>query len=363
MKSPKKSKSTIKQKKTKSRKGAHGHNDQTDYEQMEVDDKFVSLESSFAKRLDAGLKALNEGNFRISDIEPTGQPDKDSAAAARAYRDIATGLQGLTTEIRRVAENHSSLATEQIDLEGYAVQIESMIESLERAAADKYQEQNDTGRRRPGVPHVPRGGFQGDVAHYKIPAVYQLHELPTKFQSLSMRSCRVWCRLYTYKFGVKRLASFLREMGVVPLNPLKKPTWMPETCHMTIPERLGLAASEQITQKTCEDSLDFDREYCLRLVINCDFVIWAMNNNKTFGTTEELALAKQLHKPIVILQDEPITSTWMQSLVRGCRVEESIIGLKDWLKRLDKNGVESSHNHLDWTIPSYIAHGGTREEL
>ena len=98
--------------------------------------------------------------------------------------------------------------------------------------------------------------------------------------------------------------------GIKPLNPLKKPSWVP-------PESLKmLALGDVLNNNISARSSIYDRQLCLRQVAISDIIVVYIPSNKPFtvGVIEEVIMAKQQNKPIYFIYKDGCPSTWLYSM-------------------------------------------------
>lgn len=113
----------------------------------------------------------------------------------------------------------------------------------------------------------------------------------------------------------------LNDLGVTIYNPLDRPVWM-EHIAPYIP--MAVSRDEVLEKIEASDSestkyvlaQEFVRRICLRYIHSCDFVLCYLLNAKTFGTTEELVVAHQARKPVIMICPDNIPSLWIYDLVK-----------------------------------------------
>ena len=144
----------------------------------------------------------------------------------------------------------------------------------------------------------------------------------------------------------KELSEFLALINITIYNPLQKPQWMPAICHTNIADRKNMSGDD------VEYSWDLDRLFCISLVISADWLICRLDaKTKTFGTTEELGLAKQLGKPVIMWCPDGWPSPWVESMFRGsilCHTKDELYNI---VRDIDNNLVQL--NPLSWIGASY----------
>jgi hypothetical protein len=108
----------------------------------------------------------------------------------------------------------------------------------------------------------------------------------------------------------------LESIGMTILNPLKKPSWMPNITgerQLELKEKLAQAGPglSQVHDLACEN--DTARDYCLGLIRIADILLVSLPPDIfTVGTWEEITLSKD--KPIFFVHKEIIPSMWLCSM-------------------------------------------------
>jgi hypothetical protein len=110
----------------------------------------------------------------------------------------------------------------------------------------------------------------------------------------------------------------LETLGMVVLNPLLKPAWMPQidaaqqrkmketlTHYLNPIDRYNWCIE---AQRIASDN-NAIRQYCLALVRMADILIIYLDRTFTVGSFEELSIARG--KPIFIISKDPIPSMWL----------------------------------------------------
>lgn len=105
----------------------------------------------------------------------------------------------------------------------------------------------------------------------------------------------------------------LAKYSVQVYDPLVKPKWLPEVCHVN-----PKLYREALTGKTINFSKELAyeanivlRDFCLKCVSSADWIICWMPLKFTSGTFEEIYLAAQLNKPVLFCMPDGLTSTWI----------------------------------------------------
>jgi len=120
-----------------------------------------------------------------------------------------------------------------------------------------------------------------------------------------------------------------KSMGVVPYNPLDRPTWMK---HIEPYIPISVSRDEVLDRIENNDkeseryilAQEFVRHICSRYVHSSDFLLCYLPNAKTFGSTEEIVLAHQARKPIIMVCPDRIPSLWIYDLVKDQHVFKNI---------------------------------------
>lgn len=102
----------------------------------------------------------------------------------------------------------------------------------------------------------------------------------------------------------------LATFGIISLNPLKKPSWMPQidgTKQLALKSSL-LDKGDEVVGSVREENSKV-RRFCLALVRDADFLIVTIDKTFTVGTFEEISAAA--NKPVFIVSEDPIPSMWL----------------------------------------------------
>jgi hypothetical protein len=173
----------------------------------------------------------------------------------------------------------------------------------------------------------------------------------------------------------------LLPMGVRVYDPLVKPSWFsegmladdsykeiklfkkflrepqdtfPEGCHEN-------ASSQEFRQKMhhllIEGRMQEIRKLCLRMANNADFIIGRLPKKFTVGTLEELTVAANAGKPILLhLPDGYDTSTWLPAQMGVSSFFQNTFAtmeeLYDQLRSIDAGDTDV--NNLEWVFLSYF---------
>lgn len=155
-----------------------------------------------------------------------------------------------------------------------------------------------------------------------------------------------------------QITPLLENMGIIVLNPLIKPDWMPQiTAQQQRAMKEKLIKEEDLLQIQIENSII--RQYCLALVRICDFMIVNIDHTFTAGTFEEISLAA--HKPHFIISDTEIQSMWLVDQLnyyskynRDLYCHKSINSLIMKLQAIHNGELsEKQLDRLQWIFLSY----------
>lgn len=114
----------------------------------------------------------------------------------------------------------------------------------------------------------------------------------------------------------------LAPMGVKVYDPLIKPSWMPPQGKLPVSTykevvrdiRQALVTNPDMAYDVW-DGMQLARKMCSRMVSDADFVICYLPKLFTIGTFEELSLATQQNKPILVVTPQELGSTWLPVMV------------------------------------------------
>ena len=151
------------------------------------------------------------------------------------------------------------------------------------------------------------------------------------------------------------LSKQLRDIGIEPINPLEKPSWLNNT---------GPGMQKQIKEQILTGDLSSIntniniRKYCLALVRMSDIIIVNLHNLHTVGSFEEINECK--YKPIFILSNEEIPSLWLMDqlnmyhtrdyYIHSGSLDDSIRKLIDALKHIDSGISKPYESSIDEMI-------------
>jgi hypothetical protein len=134
----------------------------------------------------------------------------------------------------------------------------------------------------------------------------------------------------------------LEPMGILTYDPLIKPSWMPYEGKLPVSkykDYLNKAQEGPIPESNMPWSgMAECRRMCLRMVSSADFVICYLPKQFTIGTFEELTLANQQGKPILVVTPEPLNTTWLPVMLSG--------SCEDWLTSHQFNTWEALYEFI-----------------
>ena len=137
----------------------------------------------------------------------------------------------------------------------------------------------------------------------------------------------------------------LNKINVTTYNPLDRPEWMrhlepyvpPIVSRDEVLE--NIKKHDQESQKFIA-AQKFVRHICARYVHSCDFILCYLPNTKTFGSTEELVIAHQARKPIIVVCPDKMPSLWVYDMVVDQPVFDSLEQSFSYLKTIDDGQAE-----------------------
>jgi hypothetical protein len=155
-----------------------------------------------------------------------------------------------------------------------------------------------------------------------------------------------------------RLTIRLQKLNMKVLDPLIKPSWM---SNVTGPEQA--AWKKEIIEGQWIDSIIVKnkeiRDVCLSLSHGCNMMIVRIDKKSfTVGTWEEMVVAVQAKKPVLILCEEEIPSMWLLEMLGAyykqdrakClfQTEDQLI---EYLDKVDKGLVYV--DNIKWSFMTY----------
>ena len=135
------------------------------------------------------------------------------------------------------------------------------------------------------------------------------------------------------------VAEFLSGLNVKVYDPLQKPPWLDQLCHLD-PQLYRKALDGETTELTPEDVIKANhmmRVVDLRIVHAVDWLICYLPIRFTSGTFEEVYEALRVGKPVFFCCPDGIPSTWL--LAAAVKPEDEIkeYFFQDW---------DSMKNHI-----------------
>jgi hypothetical protein len=169
----------------------------------------------------------------------------------------------------------------------------------------------------------------------------------------------------------------LRPLGVKVYDPTTKPGWFndeyPLDCDPTLdfhlfkqllstkalPTPAGPLGGPDHPRWLAEKRMWGVRDLCLRMAHDCNFIIASLPKKFTVGTLEELGVAAQAKKPILIyLPDGADTSTWIPAQI-GKDLDNffkntfsTMEELYDRVRNIDSG--DANVDNLSWIFLSYF---------
>lgn len=150
--------------------------------------------------------------------------------------------------------------------------------------------------------------------------------------------------------------TILKPLGIRAYNPLYKPSFMsPKSRENVANLRLDFNNGNAEAFEVFREIRDIDR----RFAYACDFMICYLPKIMTIGTIEELTIASQSNKPVLLVCPDGLISTWLPAMLSNSRKEYyKHIHFTDWnsldlyLNKLNSNLIEV--DKLKWIFLSYF---------
>lgn len=171
---------------------------------------------------------------------------------------------------------------------------------------------------------------------------------------------RKWRREITNKL--------LLPLGVKVYDPLIKPSWIEDEfpffedvdpsedfrvfkLFLKDPQAYNKEARPIITNR-----MKGIRKLCMRMANNADFIIGAIPKKFTVGTLEELGVAAQSGKPILLyLPDGIDSSTWLPAQLGPSFFENSFVKMEDLYDRIRSiDSGDTKVDNFEWIFLSYF---------
>ena len=141
------------------------------------------------------------------------------------------------------------------------------------------------------------------------------------------------------------ITPFLKNLGIIIFNPIKKPTAIGQEDEQT--HRLKLKLKSEKKYNELSDLMKTIRSVDLRLVDISDFLIVNLDlDHYACGTWEELFLANRSKKPIVIHieQGKQNTPDWLFGTIPHQMIFSTWLELQSYLQYIDGNSQIEHHN-------------------
>lgn len=158
------------------------------------------------------------------------------------------------------------------------------------------------------------------------------------------------------------LCSKLHSYDIEVLDPIKKPKWTEVNGNYDVPKffeefnkELESGLEDRSSLQNLLNRQHYDRHVCLRCVSSADFVICRFPKKLTIGTLEELTLASQHRKPVIIYGPDGIAGKWLMSLFDYMKPKDVFYDSEEevikYLDEIDKG--EMYINPLPWIFLTY----------
>lgn len=158
----------------------------------------------------------------------------------------------------------------------------------------------------------------------------------------------------------------LHPLGIKVYDPMVKPGWLPESARITpknYNEAIAAALNGHVNPQTEElyhNGIQMVRKIDLRFIHDCSFVICSLPKRFTAGTFEELSVAADAGKPILLYMPDGVCSTWIPAQVASSLLEYTTeVHFESWEKLYDYiRGVDAGIVDVDkykWIFMSYWA--------
>lgn len=155
----------------------------------------------------------------------------------------------------------------------------------------------------------------------------------------------------------KDITGKLENLGMTVLNPLVKPSWMPNVTGERQRELKENLEKGPFNLSDIALENDIARDYCLGLIRISDILLVNLLGGPKFtvGTWEEISLSKD--KPIFFIHEGIIPSMWLCSMChiytqweRETYLHRTIISVLDKLQEINNNPPDQfvDNNPLKW---------------
>ena len=148
----------------------------------------------------------------------------------------------------------------------------------------------------------------------------------------------------------------LQKLGMIVLNPIIKPIWVPNvTGERQLELKMALLNDHRISSETNDKIINNDRTraHCLSLVRMADILIINFTKKKfTVGTFEEMVSAKG--KPIFVICEDEIPSMWLCSFLetytkpeRNLYLHKNVSSCVNMIMHISKYGATAIGNRYE----------------
>lgn len=157
----------------------------------------------------------------------------------------------------------------------------------------------------------------------------------------------------------QELTLFLNKIGVRVYDPLVKPIWFHYAAKANPKIYIDaiLGKSPELSSEEAFTGLDYVRKLDLRYVNDCEWMIVHLPREFSAGTGEELAVAAQTGKPVLVFSQCEIPASW--SLVQLAKSNDwrnvffpSLEALKTHITNIDNGNVKL--DVAKWIFLSYF---------
>jgi len=168
--------------------------------------------------------------------------------------------------------------------------------------------------------------------------------------------------------------SLLSPMGVKVYDPLLKPSWSSPAVKEAPKDFFDSFDRVAVGHQTITfrdrylwNGMATIRRLCLRMVADCNFMIVSLPKKLTFGTLEELKLAVDAGKPVLLYMPDGVISTWLPLELASTLEEyrdsqfQSWSDLYSYLKAIDSG--EKDVDKLKWLFLSYHNDSRIKNEI
>lgn len=151
----------------------------------------------------------------------------------------------------------------------------------------------------------------------------------------------------------------LEELGIRVFDPLVKPSWIPDINGEKQASQKKILANATEEQYIEIFNINYEiRKMGVRLAHASDWIICRLPKQRTFGTIEELTIAKNAGKPCLFWCPEGMPSMWIFSMFANKRknsVEEKFYkkweDLFEYIKSIDSG--QTKIDPYEWIFTTY----------